>query len=85
VTVHDHSLQIVGVTPPDFRGLEVGRTFDVELPICSPETIQSINASFHRRDFWWLTLMGRLRAGWTLDRASTYLGGISRGRSPSEC
>jgi predicted permease len=79
VTVQDHSFQIIGVTPPGFWGLEVGRTFDVALPICSLETIQSVNASFHRRDVWWLTVMGRLKAGWTLDRASAYLGGISRG------
>jgi len=79
VTVQDHSFQIVGVTPPGFWGLEVGRTFDVALPICSLETIQSGNASSHRRDVWWLTVMGRLKAGWTLDRASAYLGGISRG------
>jgi predicted permease len=79
VTVQDHSFQIVGVTPPGFWGLDVGRTFDVALPICSLETIQSVNASFHRRDVWWLTVMGRLKAGWTPDRASAYLGGISRG------
>ena len=79
VTVQNHSFQIVGITLPDFWGLEVGRTFDVALPICSLETIQSQNASFHRRDVWWLTVMGRLKAGWNLDRASAYLGGISRG------
>src|SRR5215469_15849757 len=79
VTIQDHSFQVVGVTPPGFWGLEVGRTFDVALPICSLGTIQSVYASFHRRDVWWLTVMGRLKAGWTLDRASTYLSGISRG------
>jgi predicted permease len=79
VTVQDHSFQIVGVTPRGFWGLEVGRTFDVVLPICSLGTIQSVNASFHRRDVWWLTVMGRLKTGWTLDRASAYIGGISRG------
>jgi predicted permease len=79
VTVQDHSFQIVGVTPPGFWGPNIGRTFDVALPICSLETIQSANASFHRRDVWWLTAVGRLRTGWTLNRASAYLGGISRG------
>jgi predicted permease len=79
MTVQDHSFQIIGVTPPGFWGLEVGKSFDVALPICSLETVQSVNASFHRRDVWWLTVMGRLKPGWTLDRASAYLGGISRG------
>lgn len=79
VTVQERSVQVIGVAPPDFLGLEVGSTFDVALPICSLETIQSRNASFGRRDVWWLTVMGRLKPGWTVERASAHLGSISRG------
>jgi predicted permease len=79
VTVQDHSVKVIGVAPPSFWGLEVGRSFDLALPICSLETIQSQNAAFRRRDVWWLTVMGRLSPGWTLERASAHLGGISRG------
>jgi predicted permease len=79
VMLQDHSFQVIGVAPPAFWGLDVGRPFDVALPICSLETVQSQNASFRRRDVWWLTVMARLKAGWTLERASAYLGGISRG------
>jgi hypothetical protein len=32
-----------GVTPPSFFGLEVGRTFDIALPICSEPTLYSDN------------------------------------------
>jgi predicted permease len=79
VTVQDHSVQVIGVAAPSFSGLEVGRSFDIALPICSLETIQSQNAAFRRRDVWWLTVMGRLKPGWTLEGASAHLGGISRG------
>ncbi|MGI8745279.1 MAG: ADOP family duplicated permease [Bryobacteraceae bacterium] len=79
VTIQDHSFEVIGVSPPGFSGLNVGRNFDVALPICSLATLQSTNASFGRRDVWWLTVMGRLKPGWTLQRASAHLSGISRG------
>jgi hypothetical protein len=60
-------------------GLQVIKTFDVALPICALEAIPSVNASFHRQDVWWLIVMGRLKAGWTVDYASAYLIRISRG------
>ena len=30
-----HAYEIVGVTPPQFFGVEVGRTFDVAVPLCA--------------------------------------------------
>ncbi|MGH9584895.1 MAG: ABC transporter permease, partial [Bryobacteraceae bacterium] len=77
--IQDHSFQVIGVTPPGFSGLDVGTNFDVALPICSLATLQSSNASFYRRDVWWLTVMGRLKPGWILERASAHLGAISPG------
>jgi hypothetical protein len=43
---------IVGVVPSTFLGVEVGRRFEVALPVCA--------AGFDRRDHWWLAVMGRL-------------------------
>ncbi len=77
--IQDHSFDVIGVTPPGFSGLEVGTGFDVALPICSLATLQSSNASFGRRDIWWLTVMGRLKPGWTLERASAHLNATSPG------
>ncbi|MGC2661437.1 MAG: ABC transporter permease, partial [Bryobacteraceae bacterium] len=79
ITLQDQSFQVIGVTPPNFWGLDVGRNFDVALPICSLETMQSSNASFSRRDVWWLTVMGRLKPGWSIERASAKVGAISPG------
>ncbi len=79
LTIQDRSFEMIGVSPPGFVGLDVGRSFDVALPICSLATLQSTNASFGRPDVWWLTVMGRLKRGWTLERASAHLGAISRG------
>jgi predicted permease len=35
--------------------------------------------SLQRRDYWWLNVMGRLKPGWTVDRALSYLGSMSPG------
>jgi hypothetical protein len=32
LTLADHSLEVVGVTPPEFYGLEVGKSFDFAVP-----------------------------------------------------
>ena len=79
ITIQDHSFEVIGVSSPSFSGLDVGTSFDVALPICSLATLQSTNASFDRRDVWWLTVMGRLKPGWTVERASAHLSAISRG------
>ncbi len=35
LTLEGHTFEIVGVTPPRFFGLEVGRNFDVAIPLCA--------------------------------------------------
>ncbi len=64
---------MIGVTPPEFFGLEVGKSFDVALPICAS------GGALERLDFFWLVAMGRLKPGWTLAQASTHLNAISPG------
>jgi predicted permease len=63
--------EIVGVTPPDFFGLAVGETFMVALPFCTPKEV--------RRERFNVSVIGRLRPGWTLDRASSHLFSLSPG------
>ena len=43
---------VIGVTPASFFGVEVGRRFDVALPLCS--------SGFELRNHFWLAMMGRL-------------------------
>src|SRR5688500_5213232 len=35
ISLDNHPFEIVGVTPPPFFGVEVGRTFEVALPLCA--------------------------------------------------
>jgi predicted permease len=70
LTVVDRPVQVIGVTPRDFTGLEVGKKFDVAFPLCAEAVLgDSTTTPF----IWWLTVMGRLKPGWTLQRASAHL------------
>src|SRR5581483_6604639 len=78
LVVDDHPLEIIGVAPPDFYGPEVGRGFDIALPLCSHTVLHhGDTAPFERRDYSWLNVMGRLKPDWTLARASEQLQAIS--------
>ncbi len=71
LTINDSLMEVIGVTPPGFFGLAVGDSFDVAIPFCQPKEL--------RRDVFDLAVMGRLRPGWTLKRASAWLDAISPG------
>src|SRR5439155_1163729 len=73
----DHVFQVIGVAPPAFFGLEVGKQFDVVLPI-STRALWWDNV-LDRTDAWWLRIMGRLKAGSTLAQAAEYVKAISPG------
>ena len=60
---------IIGVTPENFFGVEVGRRFDAALPLCAEPVFDSENPHLAKRHHWWLAIMGRLKPGWTAERA----------------
>jgi predicted permease len=72
------SVPIIGVTPPAFFGVDVGRRYEVAVPICADQAL-SERTRLDRPNAWWLATLGRLRAGWTLDRASHHLQQLSKG------
>jgi predicted permease len=67
---------VVGVAPRGFTGLEVGRGFDVALPLCI--AVQS-SAEGLRRDLWWLRVMGRPAGDWSVATADAHLRSLSPG------
>ncbi|HEY7547757.1 MAG TPA: ABC transporter permease, partial [Blastocatellia bacterium] len=79
ITLEGRRFQIIGVTPAYFFGLEVGRAFDVAIPLCSEPVISGERSYLDRRDAWWLTVMGRLKEGVSLKEASNQMGSISPG------
>jgi predicted permease len=77
--VEGHSTQVLGVTPRSFFGLEVGKTFDFAVPLCSLPSYFPNPENFPRSDFFWLHVVGRLKPHWTLKQASAQLSAISPG------
>jgi len=79
ITLNGHPFEIIGVTQADFFGVEVGRSFDVAVPLCAEALINGEWSRLDRRPAWWLSVMGRLKPGWTLQRAAAHLNSISAG------
>jgi putative ABC transport system permease protein len=78
IRVEGHRFEIAGITPRRFFGVEVGRSFDIAMPVCAEDII----AEWPRtgtRSAWWLSAVGRLAPGWTLEKANAHLAAISRG------
>jgi predicted permease len=71
VTIQRVPVTIVGVTPPGFLGIEIGRAFDVALPI---KTEPQVHSSIAFDDnITWLSIMLRLKPGQSLDAATSAL------------
>ena len=79
ITLAGHPFEIIGVTPANFFGVEVGRNFDVAAPICADALVNGKENRLDRRSASWLSVMGRLKPGWTLQQATTHLNSISAG------
>jgi predicted permease len=79
ITLANHPFEIIGVTPASFYGLEVGRTFDLALPICADAVVSGANTSLDSGSTWWLMVTGRLKPGWSLQQATSDLQTISPG------
>ncbi len=77
MTIEHHPFEIVGVTPASFYGLEVGRQFDVAVPLCADPLIRGEYARLDVPHEWFLSVMGRLKPGWSIERASAQLAAVS--------
>jgi predicted permease len=72
LTADNSPVEIVGVTPPEFFGMAVGENFDLAMPYCQPK-------DGLRRDIFEVSVMGRLKPGWTIQRASSAMDALSPG------
>jgi len=56
--------------------VEVGRTFDVALPLCAEPLMRS-QQGWDRAAVWWLDIMGRLKPDWTVERTQAHVAAVS--------
>jgi len=69
IALDGHPFTIIGVAPRDFFGLQVGRAFDVVVPVGTEPIIRGAESALDRRSFWWLTIIARLAPGQTREQA----------------
>ena len=80
VSLEGRNFPIIGVSTPSFFGVEVGNRYDVAVPLCVDAVLAEDGkgraAVAHG---WWLAGMGRLKPGWTAERASAHVRALSPG------
>jgi putative ABC transport system permease protein len=77
ISLDGNPFEIVGVTPPEFFGVEVGRRFDVAVPLCAEPLVRGENSGFGHPERFFLDTMARLKPDWTLERSQAHLAAIS--------
>jgi len=77
LTLNRHRVEIVGVAEAGFPGLEVGRSFDLAVPICAEPVLEA--DVLDNGTAWWITVMGRLASGASIDAVSARLSALSPG------
>jgi putative ABC transport system permease protein len=70
ITLNRVPFTVVGVTGPSFFGPDVGRTFDVAVPIGTMPLVSGFSTILQSRDSWWLHVMARLAPGQSLEQAT---------------
>ncbi len=73
ITIQRQPFTIVGVTEPGFFGPEVGRSFDVAIPIGADPLIRGAATWLDARSTWWLNIMARLEPGQSVEQATARL------------
>jgi putative ABC transport system permease protein len=69
LTLDRASFTIVGIMPPEFFGPDVGRKVDVVVPVGMVTVLRS-DRRLEQRDWWWLSVMVRLRTDQSVDQAT---------------
>ena len=79
ILLDGHRFEIVGVAAEGFFGVDVGRSFDIALPLCAERILRGDQTALDRRNSWFLASMGRLKAGTTVEQANSSLRAMSAG------
>jgi len=80
VSLDGYAVPVIGVTPASFFGVEVGSRYDVAIPLCADRLLaEDKKGRIPVPHAWWLSIIGRLKPGWTAERASAHLLALSPG------
>jgi predicted permease len=79
ITVDGVPVDVIGVAPARFDGLQVGERFDVALPFCSLPSVRPGSTLLTSGSQFWVTATGRLKPGWSVERAQAHLTALAPG------
>jgi predicted permease len=81
VSLDGRPFPVIGVTPESFFGVEVGNRYEVAIPLCGDQLLAEDKTRMRAPlpTAWWLSMMGRLKPGWTVERANAHLQTLSPG------
>ena len=67
ITLNKVPFTIIGVTPPEFMGPQIGRGFDVAVPLRTADVLDNSGGEqrLDGRSMWWLNITARLKPGQT--------------------
>jgi putative ABC transport system permease protein len=77
LTLDGNSFEVLGVTPPGFNGISVGDSYDIAVPLCVEPILNPRNNRLPTRHAWWLASIGRLKPGWTIQRANAQINAVT--------
>ena len=67
IAINGAPVTIVGITPPEFFGLQLGEAVDISLPLATQPLIlpnpDPKTSMFTASTYWWVLIMGRLNPG----------------------
>jgi putative ABC transport system permease protein len=75
ISLNRVSFTIIGVTPPEFMGPQIGRAFDIAVPLRTADILDNSGGEqrLDGRSMWWLNVTARLKPGQTPDQATAAL------------
>jgi len=77
VNLNSVAFTIIGVTPPGFEGTnQLSDSEDVSIPIAWEAPVSADRSRMKDAGTWWLQLMGRMKAGVTVEQARATLEGV---------
>src|SRR6185436_1188997 len=76
LTVERVPFTIIGVTPPQFFGVDVGHTFDVAIPIGTELLLYGGESKLDGRSSGWLNMMARLKPSQSAQAGEAALRGV---------
>jgi predicted permease len=81
VSLDGRPFPVIGVTPESFFGVEVGNRYEVAIPLCADQLLAEDKTRMRAPvpTAWWLSMIGRLKPGWSVERADAHLKTIAPG------